>query len=183
MWGRKLNGEGGGRQHRRIQHQDRQGDGNQEQHNQQGGEEIGDDEDQEQSAHSRNNDGGNQVMELQGQVLGVSCMEDTHEHKLRVMKQEREDYSRRTARKRIRPRAWRIKPYTAIVELGSATGQTSSFTKLLLKGTETSSQEYKELSPTSRDYYAVGLKSQGRGPWKPAWPPPRDRLLMSLVIL
>ena len=89
MWGRKLNGEGGGRTHGRMLHPDRQGDGDQEQQNQQGVEDIGDDEDQEQSTQSVNNeDGGNQVIEVEGLVCSVDCRDDLLQHKSKVMKQE-----------------------------------------------------------------------------------------------
>ena len=177
MWGRKLNGEAGGRQHGRIQHPDIHGDGDQDQENQQGGEEMEDEEDQEQSTQSRNNEGGGyRDVEGQGLVNSVGCRKDMWQQKCQARKQGREDYARR---KRRRLRAWRsirIKPYTAIEQLGSATGHTSSNTKTLPKGTELSSQEHKEQSPTSRAFCVLGLNSRGRGPWKPAWPPPRDRV-------
>ena len=179
MWGRKLEGEGGGRHFRRNQQPDTQGDGDQGHPEENRGEENINEDGSEQSPRTRNIEAGdNQTVGVQELVRSVGCSEDKLQSK-QFLRQERENHSRRAAKTRNRGTAWRcmrIKHYTAIVELGSSTGQATSDTKLVLNGTKSSTQEHEEQLPSSWAFSVPGgVKGQGRGPWKPAWPPPWDR--------
>ena len=81
-------------------------------------------------------------------------------------------------RKRQKKTTWRrlwIMPYTAIVQLGSSPGHTSSDKNIVPIRAKYFNQD--QGTPPSWATWASrrrGGGCQGRGPWKPAWPPPGE---------
>ena len=114
---------------------------------------------------------------VQGPVHTGSCSQDKLNYK-QVLKKlcEKQSQGQGATRKRRRTRiqrSMRISPYTAIVKLGSTSGQISFDIMIMLNRAESSTQEQQGLSISSRVFMDTrGCEGQGRGPWKPAWPPP-----------
>ena len=172
MWGKKLNNEEGGRHHRRAPEPDREEDGEERRPEEQGGEEEGNGEGVGTQGVRNIGNEDNQRIAVQGLVQ----MKEKLFSSLAMIYCEGDSNARGAWRKRLRRASWRClrkTPNTAIVQLGSSPGQTSSDVKIVLNRAEYSTQD--QGPPPSWGTWTsgeCGRSWEGRGPWKPAWPPP-----------
>ena len=155
MWGKKLEGEAGVRRHRGGSQNDRERDGHQEQLEEMGGEEneVSNEEDN----RPRDVEGGhNTTPEMQGPANTVSCLQTKNMKKnelIQAMKLLCGSHSQGAQSKRNKKKSRRC------------------------VDNPQNSRERGQLT-TSLYSWATGgcgREGQGRGPWKPAWPPPREK--------